>query len=52
MTPKDSSSELNSVASAARSLNRAGADSHVAQRRHDLVMATQHGVPTALASRR
>lgn len=51
MTPKDTGSELNSGASAARSLKRAGADSHVAQRRPDLVIAPKHGVPTALASR-
>jgi len=48
--PQDSSNELNSAAWAARSLTRAGADSNVAQRVHDLVMATQQGVPTALGS--
>jgi predicted metal-dependent HD superfamily phosphohydrolase len=40
------SNELNSAAWAARALVHAGADSDVAQRVHDLVMATQHGAPT------
>lgn len=44
------SNELNSAAWAARSLVRAGADSDTAQRVHDLVMATQHDAPVALAS--
>ena len=48
--PQASSNELNSAAWAARSLVRAGADSDTAQRVHDLVMATQHGAPAALAS--
>ncbi len=47
---QDSSNELNSAAWAARSLTRTGADRDVAQRGHDLVMATQQGVPTALGS--
>jgi predicted metal-dependent HD superfamily phosphohydrolase len=48
--PQDSSNELNSAAWAARSLTRVGADSNAAQRVHELVMATQHGVPTTLGS--
>ena len=53
--PQAGSNELNSAAWAARSLVRAGADSDTAQRVHDLVMATQHGVtqetaPAALGS--
>jgi len=44
------SNELNSAAWAARSLVRAGADSDTAQRVHDLVMATQHGVAQEMAS--
>jgi predicted metal-dependent HD superfamily phosphohydrolase len=42
--PQSSSNELNSAAWAARSLVRAGADSDTAQRVHDLVMATRHGI--------
>jgi predicted metal-dependent HD superfamily phosphohydrolase len=48
--PRTGSNELNSAAWAARSLARAGADSDTAQRVHDLVMATQHEAPAALAS--
>ena len=48
--PVSGSNELNSAAWAARSLVRAGADSDIAQRVHDLVMATQHDAPAALAS--
>jgi len=48
--PQDSSNKLNSAAWAALSLTRAGANSNTAQRGHDLVMATQQGVPTALGS--
>lgn len=40
--PRSSSNELNSAAWAARSLVRAGADSDVARRVYDLVIATQH----------
>jgi predicted metal-dependent HD superfamily phosphohydrolase len=43
------SNELHSAAWAARSLVRAGADSDTAQRVHDLVMATQHGVTQEMA---
>ena len=48
--PVSGSNELNSAAWAARALVRAGADSDTAQRVHDLVMATQHDAPAALAS--
>ena len=44
------SNELNSAAWAGRSLIRAGLASDVAQRVHDLVMATQHDAPAALSS--
>jgi predicted metal-dependent HD superfamily phosphohydrolase len=40
--------ELNSAGWAARTLVRAGAGSDIAQRVHDLVMATQHDAPAAL----
>ena len=48
--PQPGSNELNSAAWAARALVHAGADSDLAQRVHDLVMATQHDAPTDLAS--
>lgn len=48
--PRDGSNELKSAAWAARSLTCAGVDSAIAQRVHDLVMATQHGAPAALGS--
>ena len=51
--PRDTeagSNELNSAAWAGRSLIRAGLASDVAQRVHDLVMATQHDAPAALSS--
>ena len=48
--PRDGSNELNSAAWAARSLTRTGADSDTVPRVHDLVMATQHDAPAALAS--
>ena len=47
--PVSGSNELNSAAWAARALVRAGADSDTAQRVHDLVMATQHGVTKEMA---
>jgi predicted metal-dependent HD superfamily phosphohydrolase len=47
--PRSGSTELNSAAWAARALVHAGADSDLAQRVHDLVMATQHGAPADLA---
>jgi predicted metal-dependent HD superfamily phosphohydrolase len=47
--PQASSNELNSAAWAARALVQAGVDSDTAQRIHDLVMATQHDAPAALA---
>jgi predicted metal-dependent HD superfamily phosphohydrolase len=46
--PVAGSNELNSAAWAARSLVRAGANSDMAQRAHDLVMATQHDAPATL----
>ena len=48
--PHASDNELKGAAWAARCLIRAGADSDTAQRVHDLVMATQHDAPAALAS--
>ncbi len=48
--PRDSSNELNSAAWAARALTRAGVDTDVAQRVHDLVMATQHDASANLQS--
>ena len=48
--PQASCNELNSAAWAARSLVRVGADGDTEQRVHDLVMATQHDAPAALAS--
>ena len=48
--PQAGNNELNSAAWAARSLIRAGLASETAQRVHDLVMATQHDAPAALAS--
>ncbi len=48
--PRAGSNELDSAAWAARSLIRAGLASETAQRGHDLVMATQHDAPAALAS--
>ncbi len=47
--PQAGNNELNSAAWAARSLARAGVDGDAVQRVHDLVMATQHDAPAALA---
>ncbi len=48
--PQAGSNELNNAVRAARSLVHAGADSDMAQRVHDLVMATQHDAPADLVS--
>ena len=48
--PMSSANELRSAAWAARSLLGAGLSSEVAQRVHDLVMATQHAAPAATAT--
>ena len=44
--PRADDNELRGAAWAARSLRAAGVSSAVAQRVHDLVMATRHGAPT------
>ena len=48
--PRADDNELRSAAWAARSLGAAGVSSAVAQRVHDLVMATRHGAPTGEVS--
>ena len=48
--PRADDNELRSAAWAARSLGAAGVGSAVAQRVHELVMATRHGAPTGEGS--